>query len=173
MAAGTDLPVTPADGNMRADLVPAIADLSAPKITELNAVTAVAISCYLTADGLGITLEQASIPVELFCSTTTRSEPGRKTPALTLTGVDNTNTDVELTDNEMADALVEGSEHFLVLRTGVPFDTAYTVGQKVTIVKFKTGVKQFIAPEANSFIRSTWATFVSAYETNVTTVTGP
>lgn len=170
----SNIPATPADGNFRADLVSAIADPSAPKLTELDAVSTVKASCYFTKDGVAMTIDQATITDERLCSTQVFGQPGTKTFSLSLTGIDNTNTEFEATDNELVDALVEGSEWFLVLRRGKPYDEAYAVDDKVTVVPFKVGVKQAVPPEANSLIRSTWSAFITAdVETDVAVVAGP
>lgn len=155
-----DVPSTPSDGNVKTTIVTAIADTSAPKLTELNAVSSKDVSCYLTPDGFALTLEQATITDERLCSTETYGQPGRKTYGLALTGIDNTNSASE-TDNDLVDALVEGTQLYLVRRRGVPFDDAWATGDKVTVIPFKPGVKMDVAPEANSVIRSTWQAFVT------------
>ena len=168
-----DVPSTPSDGNVKTVIVTAIADTSAPKLTELNAVSTKDVSCYLTPDGFALTLEQATIADERLCSTETFGQPGRKTYGLSLTGIDNTNSDNETDDNDLVNALVEGTQLYLVRRRGVPFDQAFAVGDKVTVIPFKPGVKMDVAPEANSVIRSTWQAFVSGQvKVEVAVVTG-
>ena len=150
------IPATPADGNVKVVIVTAVAG-DAPTLSELNA--AVDISCYLTPDGFAYSVEQASITDERLCSTETFNLPGRKTTSLALTGIDNTNSDLEDEFNEMSDVLTEGAQRFAVYRSGVPFGVPFAAGQKVRVIPFLTGVKTEIAPEANSVLRSTWATF--------------
>jgi len=154
-----DIPSTPSDGNVATWLVPSIADPKAPKLSEITAGTDV--SCYLTPDGFALTVDQATITDERLCSTESFGQPGRKTYSLTLQGIDNTNSANEATHNELVDTLVEGTNMFLVRRRGVPFDDAFAAGDKVTVIPFKPGVKQDVAPEANSVIRSSWTGFVS------------
>lgn len=156
-----DIPSTPSDGNVATWLVPAIADTTAPTDAELAAGTAVDVSCYLTADGFQLTVDQATITDERLCSTETFGQPGRKSYTLTLTGIDNTNSANEADFNELVEALAEGQDQFLVRRRGLPFDTAVAAGQKVTVIPFKPGVKQDVPPEANSVTRSTWTCFVT------------
>lgn len=169
-----DIPSTPSDGNVKTVLVSAIADTSVPKITELNAVSAVDVSCYLTPDGFALTVDQATIADERLCSTETFGQPGRKTYGLTLTGIDNTNSDNEDDSNELVDTLVEGASLYLVRRRGKPFDEDFATGDKVTVIPFKPGVKQDVAPEANSVIRSTWTSFVTGtVQVEVAAVAGP
>lgn len=166
-----DVPSTPADGNIATWLVPEIADTTAPTVTEIAA--GVDVSCYLTPDGFSLTIDQATISDERLCSTETFAQPGRKSYTLTLTGIDNTNSPNEATDNELVDTLVEGTEMYLVRRRGVPFDQEIAADDKVTVIPFKPGVKQDVAPEANSVIRSTWTGFVTgAVQTEVSVVGG-
>lgn len=166
-----DVPSTPSDGNVATWIVPTIANTAAPTLTELNAGEDV--SCYLTPDGFALTLEQATITDERLCSTETYGQPGRKTYGLSLTGIDNTNSANEATDNKLVGELVEGTQLYLVRRRGVPFDDVKAVGDKVTVIPFKPGVKMDVAPEANSVIRSTWQCFVTGkVEVEVEVVTG-
>lgn len=155
-----DVPSTPADGNVATWLVPAIADTAAPSLaTDLAAPDDV--SCYLTPDGFAVTVDQATITDERLCSTETFGQPGRKTYGLSLTGIDNTNSANEATDNVLVDTLVEGTDMFLVRRRGVPFDQPLAIGDKVTVIPFKPGVKQDVPMEANSVLRSTWTGFIT------------
>jgi len=155
-----DVPSTPADGNVATWLVPTIANPGAPSLAT-DLASKVDVSCYLTPDGFALTVDQATISDERLCSTETFGQPGRKTYSLALTGIDNTNSANETTDNDLVDELVEGTEMFLVRRRGVPFDQALAVGDKVTVIPFKPGVKQDVPMEANSVLRSTWTSFIT------------
>jgi hypothetical protein len=169
-----DIPSTPSDGNVATWLVPAIANTEAPTVAELTGAGVVDISCYLTPDGFALTVDQATITDERLCSTETYGKPGRKTYGLTLTGIDNTNSPDEDTANELVDTLVEGAGQYLVRRRGIAFDTPAAAGQKVTVIPFQPGVKQDVAPEANSVIRSTWTSFVTgSVQPEVEVVAGP
>lgn len=156
------IPATPADGNVKVVLVPAIANLDAPKLTELNAVSAVDISCYLTASGWAATADQATITDERLCSTQVFGQPGRKTLGLTLTVIDNTNSANEEDYNEAVDTLIEGTQLYAVYRAGLPYDQAFAVGDKVRVWPFKAGMKQEVPPEANSVLKATYPTFITA-----------
>jgi len=162
MAGTPDLPVTPVDGNVRIDILPAIASIDAPTLTELNVSggTGLNASCYVTADSALIGIEQATISVQLLCQTVDRNEPGRKTVTLGITGVDNTNSPAATASNELAKLLIEGSVHYYVERRNKPWDAAYAADDELFIVKFKVGQKAPMAPEANSYSRSVFNTFV-------------
>lgn len=156
------IPATPADGNVKVVLVPAIANLTAPTLTELNAASAVDISCYLTSDGWAATADQATISDERLCSTQVFGQPGRKTLGLSLTVIDNTNSANEAEFNEAVDTLVEGVQLYAVYRAGLPFDQPFAAGDKVRIWPFKPGMKQEVPPEANSVLKATYPTFITA-----------
>lgn len=170
----SNIPSTPSDGNIKTVLVSAIADPTAPTVAELTGASVEDISCYLTKDGFALTVDQATITDERLCSTQVFGKPGTKTYGLTLTGIDNTNSEFEATDNVLVDTLVEGASMFLVRRRGKAFDEPIEAGDKVTVIPFDVGVKQDVAPESNSVIRSTWTQFVSGdVETDVAVVAGP
>lgn len=157
-----DIPSTPADGNIKTVLVAAIADPAAPTVTELTGGSEVEISCYLTPGGFAFQIEQATITDERECDTITRAEPGRKTPTLQITGIDNTNSVV--TDNALAEAMVEGQTWYAVRRRGKAFDAAFAADDVVAVTEFKVGVASEVAADANSTTRTMWPTFVSAHE---------
>lgn len=165
-----DIPSTPADGNIRTVLVPTVADLDAPTLIEANGVTAVDISCYLTPGGYALAVEQATITDERECDTITRGAPGRKTPSLTITGIDNTNS--AAVDNELAEALTEGSTWVALRRRGKAHDAAFVVGDVVTATEFTVGVRGEIPAEANSVLRSVWSTFINGFEPDAVLVAG-
>lgn len=160
-----DVPSTPADGNVRV-VVATVTAGTAPTLTELN--SAVDISCYLTADGFAYAMEQATISDERLCSTETFALPGRKSHTLTLTGIDNTNSDLETEYNEFIEALPEGASRVVVYRSGLPFEEAFAAGQTVRQIPVTVGAKTELPPEANSVLRSTVNTFVSGSSTLVT-----
>ncbi|MCR6706550.1 MAG: hypothetical protein NVV66_18305 [Cellulomonas sp.] len=173
MATGTpDLPVTPVDGNVRIDILSAIADIDAPTTTELNSASGLNASCYVTADSALVGVEQATIPVQLLCQTVDRNEPGRKAVTLGITAVDNTNATVADTANEFAETVTEGTVLYYVERRNKAWDAAYAADDEVYIVKFKAGQKVPLAPEANSYSRSTFNTFVQDFAGPVKAVAG-
>lgn len=168
--ADTNLPSTPADGNIKTVIVPAVADLKNVLLTEANAASAIDISCYLTAGGFAFTVEQATITDERECDTITRGKGGRATPALTLTGIDNTNT--EFTDsNELVEALARGSNWVALRRRGKSHTDPFVAGDKITATRFEVGYRSEVAAEANSVLRSTWATFIDGFEPDAEIVT--
>lgn len=162
--ADTNLPSTPADGNILTVLVPQVADLAEPTLTEATAASAVDISCYLTAGGFALTVDQATITDERECDTIVRNAPGRKTVTLSITGIDNTNTTYSATDNELADALTEGSKWVALRRRGKPHTDPLVAGDIVSATSFTVGVRSEVPAEANSVLRSVWNAFVDGHE---------
>ena len=61
-----------------------------------TAATAVDISCYLTAGGFALTIDQQTITDERECDILTRNEPGRSSASLELTVIDNTKITTQL-----------------------------------------------------------------------------
>lgn len=167
-----DIPSTPADGNVSVLIVDAIADPTAPTVTELTDAAVVDISCYITSDGYSPSLDEQVISDERLCSTQVFEQPGRFTRSLDLTFIDNTNSDNEATDNEAKDTLVPGSTHFLVLRRGIAFDTAYAADQKVWVTPIKCGQYQELPPEANSVLKTMQKEFITG-TTEYATVASP
>lgn len=160
--ASSNIPSTPADGAIKTVLVPTIADIHAPTAAELSAATAKEISCYLTPGGFAWSLDQATIADERECDRITRGAPGRKTPGLSVTGIDNTNS--AYTDNDLAELMVEDATLYAVRRRGKDYEDDFAVGDVVLVTEFRVGARAEVAPEANSVIRSTWRTFVNAYD---------
>lgn len=166
----SNIPSTPADGNVKTVYVPAIADIFVPKLTEANAATAFDGSCFHTAGGFAYTGDQATVADERECDTTTRNEPGRKSYSLSITGIDNTNSVHQAEHNGLVETLVEGETKYAIRRRGKDYSTPLAVGDIVTVIQFKPGGKQEVAPEANSVTRSMWPTFVQAVATDVAIV---
>jgi hypothetical protein len=166
------IPSTPADGYVLVSLVAAFADTSAPKVaTELDAVSSVDISCYLTGGGYKPSLSEQVITDERLCTTQTYEQKGRSQRGLDVEYIDNTNSPDEANFNKAKDTLVPGSKHFLVVRTGLPYDTALAAGQKVTVYPVTAGEYNDMPPEANSVLKTGQKLFVrGAVKINVALV---
>lgn len=161
-----EIPSTPADGNTTVLIVPAIADTSAPTSAELTGESVIDISCYLTADGWAPSQEQASIDDSRLCSRQTFNRPGQKTYGLEITYIDNTNSEYS-DDNLASETLVEGSDHYLVVRRGVPYEEPVESGQVVQVWPVTAGMQRDVPPEANSVIRTVQGMFVRGEVTRV------
>jgi hypothetical protein len=156
-----DIPSTPADGNVLVKIVPTIADTDSPTLAELNVAGAVDISCYLTGGGWKPSLSEQVITDERLCTTQTYEQKGRSQRGLEVEYIDNTNSPNATTFNKAKDTLVPGSEHYLVVRTGLPYDTALAATQKVTIYPVTAGEYNDMPPEANSVLKTGQKLFVT------------
>jgi hypothetical protein len=156
-----EIPSTPADGNMSVLVVPAVANTSAPTVAEVTAAGVVDISCYLTSDGYTPSLDEQVIEDARLCSTQVYEQPGRFTRSLDTIYIDNTNSPSAATDNKAKDTLTPGSTHFLVVRRGVAFDTAYAAGQNVRVSPIKCGQYNEQPPEANSVLKTAQKQFIT------------
>jgi hypothetical protein len=156
-----DIPATPADGNEKVVIVPAIADTEAPKLTELNAAGAVDISCYLTGDGYTPSLSEQTITDERKCSRQTFEQPGRSQRSLDVTYIDNTNAPNEATDNKAKDTLVPGQAQYIVTRRGKDFEAPFAVGDKVTVTPIKAGQYNPVPGAANEVLKASQKLFVT------------
>lgn len=163
----SNIPSTPLDGNFKVAGVTTIAAIAAPKVSELTAVSAKDISCYLTGSGWNPSFDQAAISDERLCDTFTAEQPGRKSVSIELTYIDNTNSANATTYNEAATLLAEGTTLFIVTRAGKPFAGAFAASDKVNVYKVVAGIAQPLPPEANSVQRVTQKLFVQDYSLNV------
>ena len=154
-----ELPAVPADGNVKVLLVPAIADTSAPTVSELTGATVVDISCYLTSDGLNPSLNEQTITDERLCSRQTYEQPGRSQRSLDVAYIDNTNT---ADPNEAKETLVPGQPQYLVIRRGIAYEDAIAATtQKVSVWPIKPGQYNEMPPEANSVLKTGQKLFVT------------
>ncbi len=163
----SNIPGTPADGNVKRLIVPAIVLIGAPTVAELTGGTVKDYSCYLPAGGFNLPLSQAAISDDRECDTFTAELPGRKSiSGSTITAIDNTGT-ANSASNIVADALVEGTTLYVVNRYGLATGTAVIAAQKVDVFKVIVGQKQRMQPEANSVFKSVWPLFVQDYRLDV------
>lgn len=167
-----DIPSTPADGNMSVLLVPEIADPAAPTVTELTATGVVDISCYLTSDGYTPGLDEQVVNDERLCSTQVFEQPGRHSRTLDVIYIDNTNSPNATTDNQAKETLIPGSTHYLVVRTGLPFDDPYAADQEVEVTPIKAGQYRKQPPEANSVLKIAQKLFITGPVVTGTVVAG-
>lgn len=135
---------TKAQGNISVTIVTTIADTDAPSLaTEINAGTSVNVSCFLVGD-FAVT------------ATTNKGEaPRRNCTTQVLQQFGNTTYEVAdlqyiydpqagaTDENEAKDALVEGTEVYMVERLGMlaggDSAVAYAAGQRVNVYKIKLG----------------------------------
>ena len=152
-----DVPSTPADGNVKTVFVPAIAVLSAPTVTELEAGTD--LSCYLTGDGWTPGLDEQTITDERMCDTQTYEQPGSYTRSLSVKYVENP---TDSTNNAAYTTLAPGTKGYLAQRRGVPYDQAWAADDKVDIWPTTMGQYDKQPPERNSTLKVAQKAFITA-----------
>jgi hypothetical protein len=168
---GIEIPAIPADGTKKTLIVPAIADLANPTVTEFTSEGVIDISCYIVAAGWNPTVDQATITDQRQCSTMDLGLPGRKTPNGTdLTGIDNTNHPSY--ENLLAETLIEGLDLFVCTRRGLLFTIEPAAGQLWSIWGLTVGQKSEVPEEANSVTRSIWHLFPNIQPVTSALVTG-
>lgn len=156
-----EIPSTPADGMLKVVVLTTVANIDAITVTEANAVTGKDLSCYLTADGLNISVEEAAIVDERLCSRQVFEKRGRKTHGLELTYIDNTNSE-DSTENDAADTLEEGTQHVVLVRRGKAFEDPFVAGDIYNAYPIEAGIQRPVPLEANSVIKTVQKLFISS-----------
>lgn len=160
MAFASNIPSTPADGNIKTVIVTTLADPAAPTVTELQGGTD--ISCYIALGGFAFTTSQATISDQRECSDQDYQRPGRKSISdATITVIDNTNSELAEEHNEAVTAMAEGTTGYIVRRRGLPAADDWAAEQTVTVIPVVFGEKQLVAQEENSVQRSQIPFFVT------------
>lgn len=156
-----DIPSTPADGNEKVLLVPAIANTAAPTVAELTAPGVVDISCYLTGDGWSPSLSEQVISDERKCSKQTYEQPGRSQRGLDVTYIDNTNSPNAATDNKAKETLVPGVAQYVVVRRGKDFESPIVAADKVSVSPIKPGQYNELPGAANEVLKVSQKLFIT------------
>lgn len=132
------LPATPVDGNLRIQWVPTIADTTAPKLTEVNATSALDVSCYMTTwTEAG---SQAVISDVRVCSRQDFEAPGKETRTLDTIYIENPGTTNALV-NKAAVTLIKNSKGYFVVRRGIGYDVNFAIGDLVDVWPVTTGLQ--------------------------------
>lgn len=138
------------DGNTKATFVPSVAVLSAPTVAELTDASVVDCEEYITADGLGISIEQGAVEGDTLASTQTYQGPGRTQAQIELTFF----RDTETSGDRMWSVMTNGTQGYFVVRRGLSYETAYAAGQKIAIYTVTCGEPREVAPEAETYDRA-------------------
>jgi hypothetical protein len=132
------------DGMIKAGFVPAIANVDGPTVAELTA--GVDLEGRLTADGLNISTDTATIDTSKLNSTANSETIGRDSHTVSVTYV--RGSDTEATD--VQDALVRGAAGYLVVRRNLVSTTAWAAAQEVEIYPVICHRPNPAAPSANA-----------------------
>lgn len=150
----------PADGNLMALFVPALADPANPTVGELQGGTVVDLSCYLTSDGLQPGGDEQNVPDPRLCTRQDFERPGRFTDTLELRYIYRPQEPASPT-NKAYSTLVQSVQGYVVTRWGLPYETAIAATQIVDVYPVQAGVQRKQPPEANSVFRVNQKMFVT------------
>lgn len=122
---------------------PLVADLSAPKITELNAVSGLNLSCFLQGEQEGITGTTEKVALtRLLCETETYEFTGTTTFAMAdLMAAFDPQAAAGSDGKKAWEVLEDHIEGVLWRRLGIPIDNDLEVGQFVDLVPVQLGRK--------------------------------
>lgn len=140
----------PTDGFLGVLWVPSLANPLAPTVTEVNAVSRVDISCYLTGGGYANATEEATINDPRLCSRQDLEQPGKIKHTLGLMYVHNPKAPAE---NACYLALTRDALGFIVARYGVPFDDPWAAGDIVDVSPVKCGYRVKVPSEENAVFK--------------------
>lgn len=113
------------EGNTKVSWVPTISSIAAPTVAELGAGTD--LSELLTKDGLQTPDSQNMVDSSTLADTFDAQRVGSWGGSITLTGFR------DGTSDTLWDLAVYGTEGYLVIRRGIPYDTAWTAAQDVEV----------------------------------------
>jgi hypothetical protein len=140
-------------------LLPAVANMATPTITECTAGTVKDLSCYLTADGLSLSTSENSVEDTRLCTKQVFETPGDFTESMELTYVYNSTSP---SDDVARLALTAGVVKFAVVRYGIDPDDTISTGDIVDVYKFRAGKQRKNTPGRNSVHTITQKMFLSA-----------
>jgi hypothetical protein len=124
-------------GNLTVWAVKTIADINAPKLTEIGAVTSFRITYSFETGGYSLTTPQEKTTDERLTSKTMRESLGKVTPSLSdLTYVASTSA------ASAAVVLKDGGIWYLVDRRGIAQTAVAAVGDPVRVVRVNLGIQQ-------------------------------
>jgi hypothetical protein len=146
------------NGTVRVQFVTTFVDMLHPKLTELNAVSSLDLSCYLAGDGLTTDTTQNSIEDRRLCNKQTFERPGSLSRALELQYVYNPESPA---DDEARITLAEGVKGFIVIRWAVDADQAFAVDDILDIYPVVMGAQRKQTPGENSVHKITQKPFVT------------
>lgn len=139
-----------ADGNVKVTFAPTIVDISAPKAaTELAAASALDLQCLITADGLGLPVDEAVVALPQLCDVTDSEGPGR-----VKYGIDFTFYRHKETASDKAwttiDRLLTG---YIAIRYGSAHDVAWAAADQAQVYAGTFGALKPQPVEANGGVK--------------------
>jgi len=136
----------------------AVADINAPKLSEVTAVSSLDLSCYLTGDGLNTDTSENNIEDPRLCSKQTFESPGDFSRTLELTYVFNPESP---DDDEARITLARGTKGYIGIRWAVDSEQAIAVGDIFDVYPVTMGAQRKQTPGRNSVHKITQKPFVT------------
>lgn len=144
-----DLPGIDARGKGTVIFVPAIANINAPKLTELNAAGAVNLTCAIY--GWSPSAEQSTVERTKYCYTATVSSLGAPTYSIEPVIYDYDPQNIEDSDPYGYYAkLTPGTQGYIIDRRGLTKEVALAAGQIVDIYPVTLGVQGRVPIDATA-----------------------
>ena len=159
MSVAAEFPVgVPSDGMVKAVFAPTIVDTEGVTVAEWTAGTAVDTTCYITA--LEVSGDAQTIEDWRLCSKQVFEDYATVTRTLSITYVYDPQNPGG-TDNELYEALTEGTKGFFGLFWGKDADEAVAGGDVADVYTIKAGPQFKNAPERNSKLTVTQKLYVT------------
>ncbi len=146
------------NGTVRAVFVATLADVTAPELTEIAAVSSLDFSCYATGDGLAAETSENNVEDPRLCSKAVFEAPGDTTDTLEITYVFNP---ASPTNNEAHLELTQGRKGFIILRWAVDSEDAWAAADIVDVYPVTLGAQRKNNPTRNSVHKITQKCFVT------------
>lgn len=140
-------------------LLPAVANMLTPTITEATAGTVKDLSCYITGDGLALSTTENTVEDTRLCTKQNFESPGDFVEGLEITYVYNS---LSAPDDVARLSLTPGLVKYALIRYGIDPDDAISTGDIVDVYKFRTGKQRKNTPGRNSVHTITQKLFLSA-----------
>lgn len=156
--AGTISQSVPTDDHLLILWVPAIANINAPKLTELAAAGVKDVTYYFTADGWVPGGDQATVTDDRLTHPQTFEQPGKITNSLDITYVINP---ADPTNDVARLAFATNAIGFFVARPAVPHDQVKAVGDFVEVWPAKFGKSRRVQAAANDTWKNTQKVFIT------------
>ncbi|MEV2239527.1 hypothetical protein [Micromonospora sp. NPDC049891] len=146
------------NGTVAVKFVTAIANPAAPTVTEVNAVSSIDLSCYLTGDGYNAETSENTVEDPRLCSKQIFEARGDFTDTLEITYVFNP---ASPSDDEARIGLPPGTTGFLTTRWAVDSEDAFAADDIVDVIPVEAGVQRKNAPTRNGVHRITQKMFIT------------
>lgn len=136
------------DGFTRVTWAPSVANKNAPTVAEADA--GIDLECHLTKDGLNVTVSNNEVDDGALCEVFDAKLAGSYSVSAELTMKRRTQDD---SANDPWTFFTYKDQGFLIVREGLPADTAYAAAQNVVVYPAEVAQKSPLAPAQNTQAR--------------------